>query len=318
MSKVCIDCAEPLPRDRRLVGQKRCAECERNHAEEVRRADLSAPRSDLVCPSCKRAISVRSDLSSYTCSECSKRIEVASCPGCRTAVQWVIAKGQKGVCPFCKHVGRVGRGALSSATVRDAVESSARLGMTPDSWDAESRIFPGLVVLGGYGHSLPEKGRCTVAFAVDEIVVCGLSGEPMTAQYDGASIEVGGPGAITRGGGFFGGGFGAKGAAEGMLVASVLNSVTTKTEFQTVVGITTSNWQLILLSDRTTPDRLRIELAPVFGRIRSHHTAAAKPTSGHSDDLAGQIARLADLHRSGALTEEEFANAKQRLIDKEP
>jgi hypothetical protein len=234
-------------------------------------------------------------------------------------VQWSIRKGQKGVCPFCKHVGRIGGlGSFSSATVREAVESNARLGITPESWDTESRIFPGLVVLGGYGHSLTEKGRCTVAFAVDEIVVCGLSGESMKARYDGAGIEVGGPGAITRGGRFFGGGFGAKGAVEGMLVASVLNSVTTKTEFQTVVGITTTDWQLILLSDRTTPDRLRIEFAPVFGRIRSRQTAAAKPTGGRPDDLAGQIARLPDLHTSGALTEEEFANAKRRLIDKEP
>lgn len=41
---------------------------------------------------------------------------------------------------------------------------------------------------------------------------------------------------------------------------------------------------------------------------------AAPAAPGHGASLADQIARLADLHASGALTDEEFAAAKSRLL----
>ena len=42
-------------------------------------------------------------------------------------------------------------------------------------------------------------------------------------------LEIGGPGLVKTGGGFVGGGFGARGAIEGMAIAAVLNGLTTRT-----------------------------------------------------------------------------------------
>jgi len=47
-------------------------------------------------------------------------------------------------------------------------------------------------------------------------------------------LEIGGPGLVKTGGGFVGGGFGARGAIEGMAIAAVLNGLTTRTSIKTV------------------------------------------------------------------------------------
>jgi hypothetical protein len=48
-------------------------------------------------------------------------------------------------------------------------------------------------------------------------------------------LEFSGPGKVTTGGGFIGGGFGLSGAAKGMIAASVLNALTTKTKIHTMI-----------------------------------------------------------------------------------
>ena len=42
--------------------------------------------------------------------------------------------------------------------------------------------------------------------------------------------------------------------------------------------------------------------------------AAAEAPAGASDDLMGQLSQLAQLHQAGALTDEEFAAAKAKLL----
>lgn len=43
---------------------------------------------------------------------------------------------------------------------------------------------------------------------------------------------------------------------------------------------------------------------------------ASTPAEGGSDDVAGQLEQLASLHESGALSAEEFAQAKARLLNR--
>jgi hypothetical protein len=66
------------------------------------------------------------------------------------------------------------------------------------------------------------------------------------AVGDISTVEFAGPGKWQKGGRFFGGGFGVVGAAEGMLIAAALNSLTTKTGVTTVVhleaGADMSTW----------------------------------------------------------------------------
>jgi hypothetical protein len=122
-----------------------------------------------------------------------------------------------------------------------------------------------------------------------------VSGEAPTVAlpYDrGTTLEIGGPGEVTSGGGFFGGGFGAQGAAEGMVISSVLNALTTKTDIQTVVGIESDDCQIIALCETATPEQLKLSLAPVYGHIKAAQQKATE-TASHSSGLVEQLERLA-------------------------
>ena len=115
------------------------------------------------------------------------------------------------------------------------------------------------------------------------------------------------------GGGFIGGGFGLGGAIAGMLAASVMNAATTKTEIETNVSLTATDWAVIVVYDQVEPDALRIGLASPIGRIANESTR--KLTTG--EDLAAQLKELHELHLAGGLTAEEFESAKRKLLDRQ-
>ena len=120
-------------------------------------------------------------------------------------------------------------------------------------------------------------------------------------------MEFSGPGRVTSGARVFGGGFGLAGAAEGIIAASVLNSLTTRTRIHTVIRYQAADMEAFFFHSRATPDQLRVELSQVLSHIRPR-----VPTS--VDSMSSEIGRLAELHKSGALSDEEFAALKARLI----
>ena len=64
-------------------------------------------------------------------------------------------------------------------------------------------------------------------------------------------------------------------------------------------------------SDWYTPDQLQIELPWFVSAVRNK---AAVPAEG-GRDLVASLASLAELHRTGALTDREFAAAKAGLLE---
>jgi len=54
-----------------------------------------------------------------------------------------------------------------------------------------------------------------------------------------------------------------------MLVASVLNALSTQSSIQTVLGLLFRQRELWLLHEVLEPLALRVEMAPVFARMRS-------------------------------------------------
>jgi len=167
-------------------------------------------------------------------------------------------------------------------------------------------------MLGGHGFSARAGEVWDLVFAQEALKLRNaLSGEVVEIDYrDLTAIEIGGPGATKSGGGFFGGGFGLAGAAEGMLIATALNLLTTRTGIDTVICLQTRSAELFFHHGKTAPDALRIRLSPVFSRLRQQQ---AQDRSAPLD-LVGQLAQLAELHRSGALTDEELAQAKNKLL----
>lgn len=182
--------------------------------------------------------------------------------------------------------------------------------------NAQGIFLRDCTMLGGYGHDIAPGTRCSVLFAADDVRLMPVSGEPLTFPYeDIESVEVGGKGLVRSGGGFIGGGFGAEGAALGIGVTSVLNSLLATSSIDTVVNIQGRDRQGWLHYDKETPQALNIRLAGVLAKI-----AAARRQAGSSSHVGGsvsdELARLHELHAQGVLTDDEFSAAKARLIER--
>ena len=82
------------------------------------------------------------------------------------------------------------------------------------------------------------------------------------------TIEIAGPGTVTTGGGFAGGGFGVEGALEGIAIATVLNALTIKSKIHTLVTLTTNVGELHFHYSAMEPAALRMALAPTLTALR--------------------------------------------------
>lgn len=135
-----------------------------------------------------------------------------------------------------------------------------------DDW---MRQLPECQVLGGYGVRLPLARTVTARFDAGGVTFVMADGAEEAITLDTITgIEIGGPGKVTSGGGFIGGGFGLDGAAAGMFVAAALNAISTRTQILTVLSIFTRDSEVWLAYGRAEPAALRVELAPVFVAVR--------------------------------------------------
>ena len=179
-------------------------------------------------------------------------------------------------------------------------------------------------VLGGHGLGIPAGAEVEVDFLPESMRIrpgwasrgSRAAFTPVDVLYaDVEEIEIGGPGARTTGGGFMGGGFGIQGAAEGMLIASALNMLTTKTKVDTLVCLRTSSAELFMHHTTETPDALRIRLSQVFNILRARAASTRRGVAGSaSENVVEQLARLGDMLDRGLLSREEFEQLKADLL----
>ena len=167
------------------------------------------------------------------------------------------------------------------------------------------------VVLGGSGHRLTAGREATVDFLADSIafyinsmVGAGPAAADARITYpEVVSIQIEGPGAVSRGGGFIGGGFGFEGALEGIAIATILNALTTKTKIHTFIQIVSDAGEVFLHYGSLEPGALRIAMSPVFVQLRRLDHA----------HISGRIARLEALRRSDVIDDGELARLTARL-----
>ena len=164
--------------------------------------------------------------------------------------------------------------------------------------------------------------RYDVPFLEDRLLIVAPGRAEVVAVLpysDVENVEISGPGAVKTGGGFFGGGFGATGAIEGMAIANVLNGLTSQTSIETIVRIQGTNCELFLLHTRVTPDELRIELSRALSVIRAARVAGdagaiQHGTPARSASPVEELAKLADMLEKGLLTREEFELMKAKFL----
>jgi len=173
------------------------------------------------------------------------------------------------------------------------------------------------VLLGGYGlkDGIRPGDKVDLHFTREEIWISETTGYVpyLRRSYETAqALEFEG-GVVRKGGRYAGGGFGVLGAAEGMAMAALLNSLTTKTSIHTTVRLEAQDAELFFFTDQAPPKTLYMQFAEVRARINAA-TPAALPAPESNADLADQLLQLGTMFEKGLLTADEFAAAKARLL----
>ena len=174
----------------------------------------------------------------------------------------------------------------------------------------------GQIYLGGHGVGrVVRQGETYDLYVGEDSVVVARAASVIAKIDDPTGLEIDGPGLERHGGGFIGGGFGAKGAVEGMAIAAVLNAITTRTRVQTFLRLEFQNAEMFWLNTETTPRDLRIYLSAAAGsfRRRAEHRNDEEPSV--EPDLVARLAQLAGLFEQKLLSEEEYTLAKRRLLE---
>lgn len=137
-------------------------------------------------------------------------------------------------------------------------------------------------------------------------------------------FEISGPGVQVQGGGFTGGGFGVEGAVEGIVIASILNKLTSKTFTTTIIAVKDDYSEAFFLCTSNTPEEIRRLFSPLFVSLRriKNSDAVTQPVSTPSSaspliggDLAANLSLLAQLHIDGHLSDEEYKQAKDSTLN---
>lgn len=125
-------------------------------------------------------------------------------------------------------------------------------------------------------------------------------------------IEISGPGKVTTNAGVIGGGFG-EGAIAGILVASVINTLTTSSTTNTYLNIGTRLAEVLLHIKALGPKELRALLSPAIVAYRGKRDEfMTGKASGKS--ISEEIERLQMMRAAGTLSEDEFAKAKHLVL----
>ncbi len=266
----------------------------------------------IFCLRCGAGILCRASAFDYACLGCGYRAVIARCPSCSDAIHISRESWNKSVqCPTCgasRGWNAWNRGRLSLGDVARALPSNLKP-------DLSRRVVFG-IVLGGSGFSVGVGMRCLLEFSSEHISIYILSEnqwKPIaTMKYvDVNSLQFGGRGAITSGGGWVGGGFGLTGIITGAVLASALNQITTRSTIESVIYFQTVSGELILFNNQYPPDQLRIMLSPAVTSIEAAH----RPTHLPPQSKISQLRELAELQAAGTITEDEFQELKAALLN---
>ena len=176
-------------------------------------------------------------------------------------------------------------------------------------------VLRDFILAAAGGTRIPIGSPCWIEFLSDKVMIHGSTIRDHVPYHSVLALQVSGS-TVRTNLGVFGGGFGVIGAAEGMLAATVINTLTTRTRQYAVLRITTGSSEYVFSSDARDGSVLALTLTPVQVDIRraqqANKVGAAPPPSERS--VADELRKLARLRDEGILTDEEFAGAKAKLL----
>jgi Short C-terminal domain len=166
------------------------------------------------------------------------------------------------------------------------------------------------------GTRIPVGTPCWIEFMSDAVILQGPTARDHVRYDTIQDLQVSGS-TVKSNARLFGGGFGVIGAAEGILAATVINTLTQRTKRYAVIRIVTRSAEYVFSSGTRDGSALALALTSVQVQIRKAQPAAQAVPSAPQPSLgsvADELRKLASLRDEGILTQEEFAAAKAKLL----
>lgn len=192
-----------------------------------------------------------------------------------------------------------------------AFESKRDKFITLFAKNSETKILP-VTYLGGSGFD---------GIAGEHYLFCKKEGAIALADTTGLkeyrfkieelqAIEITGPGTQTTNAGLVGGGFGIEGMLKGIVVASVLNTITSKSNTNTFIKFLFIDKEVYFHLDCIEPAELRMTLSSIFVQLENSRTKV------NTISVSDELVKLHSLLKDGVLTQDEFDSAKRNLLER--
>jgi len=182
----------------------------------------------------------------------------------------------------------------------------------------QNEVSMSALYVGGIGTHLKQNSKGTLIISSFGFTFLSKKQEWKKDLQGLKAIQIGGAGAFQTGGGFIGGGFGIKGAMEGIAMAGFLNALTTKTKFDCLFRVVYPEIEIYFQILDRTPRQLTIDLTGISHYLENQKKPlSAGPRADldspepHNVDL---LIKLAELLDKGLISREEFEAQKQKLI----
>jgi len=275
---------------------------------------MHVPQVDIECAGgCGHIVSTEQGKKDVKCPD-GHRQDLVACKQCRGTFQRRAENRQDNLrCPHCGHPNDY----LTTVSAWEWVVDQSTRGLWPPgrgiAVDPERRVLYDFTLAAAGGTRIPYGASCEIDFSSDGVRITAHGLEEFTSYADILALQVSGS-VKHSSAGVLGGGFGVAGAAEGMLAASVINSLTSTTSIYSVVRLAARNAEYVFVSHTVDSGSLNMTLTPVQLRIRQAQAVAQSPGSPANPSVADELTKLAQLRDAGVLSDAEFAAAKARLL----
>ncbi|MHB8488476.1 MAG: SHOCT domain-containing protein [Candidatus Dormibacteria bacterium] len=270
---------------------------------------IRVQKVSIGCGRCGSVVAIEQGKKDFKCPV-GHRQDLIACKQCRGAFQRPTEHRQYDIrCIHCGYSSLY----VSTLTAWEWVSEWSARGLSPTASmvgaDPDRRVLHDFTLAASGGSRIPNGSRCVVDCGADGVRISAAAIEEIIPYADIHALQI--TGSTTRSSaGVFGGGFGVVGAVEGMLAASVINSLTSSTKVFSLVRIAARSAEYVCVSNTVDSGSLNMLMTPVQLRIRQ---AQATPP-GATSSVADELTKLAELRDRGVLSETEFAAAKTRLL----
>lgn len=152
---------------------------------------------------------------------------------------------------------------------QEQLDSAFKSGVKSNSSKEGSKDLIVGTYLGGTPLLLDEGPSVYIVCGRDSLVIKNEnnSSEIRERFSDIDELEILGSGKVTSNAGVVGGGFGLEGFLKGVVLASAINTITSKTRNNTFLKVRSQNFEALFHILKQEPAHLRLLLSPVFRKI---------------------------------------------------